>query len=272
MYREVWDECRASVCSINFYDENGITISSFTGFKANDLLITDDSVFCTEQAKRVLIRFVASDGLTPEVQINLEYGDFLSSIRTGGKPVTTSFAVLEIADPAFRLLPSLSISTDKVQPIGLPVALLGYQYDQPNLTLKSGILSSNTVQSNNLRYYQFDVSTKRGNSGSPLISAETKKVVGIIGYKLAQKNRAFNQMLDIVRTNIEILKGAEGKFNVGDVDPIQVLIASQNQIKQLSTEIFKGTGFGTGYALDIHYVNEFLRTARIFREKPVEQL
>lgn len=265
MYRDVWNVCRDSVCSISFYDDNGIAITSVTGFKANNLLITDDSIFGAEQAKRVLLRFVGDDGYSPNVQIDLDYGDFISCIRTGGRTVTTSFAVLEIADPQFANVPSLTLSTEARLPIGLPVALMGFQFDQPNLTLKSGILSSNTIQPNNFRYYQFDVSTKRGNSGSPLINAETKEVVGVIGYKLAQKNRAFNQMLDIVRNNIDVLRGAEGKFNVGDIDPIQVLIASQNQIKQLSTEIFKGTGFSTGYALDISYVTEFLRTSCVLR-------
>ena len=63
-------------------------------------------------------------------------------------------------------------------------------------------------------------------------------------------------MKQIINNNLAILKKSQGKFNVEEIDPIQVLIANQNQIKHISNEIYKTATMTNGYALDISYVND----------------
>jgi hypothetical protein len=61
-----------------------------------------------------------------------------------------------------------------------------------------------------------------------------------------------------MNANLEVLKQAEGKIMMQDVDPIQVLIANQNQIKHLAHEFFRNASINSGFALDIHQVSEYL--------------
>jgi hypothetical protein len=258
MFREVWQKCFSSIGSISYLDKNGIVITSFSGFKAGNYLITDDSVFNIHDAQEVVVKFVESDGVTAAKTLHYSNQDFESKIFTGSMPYTKSFAVVVLKDPEFVKIPALNFKSQDKQALGQPVALMGFQYDQPGLSIKSGIISSYYINSTDSKYIQFDGIVRKGNSGGPLIDTESCQVVGIIGYKLAQMNKAYNQMLDIIKNNIELLKSAEGHLNVGNVDPIQVLIASQNQIKQLSNEIYKFSNQGMGIALDIRHVKEFI--------------
>ena len=135
--------------------------------------------------------------------------------------------------------------------------MLGYQYDNPSLTIKSGILSTVIYRHNN-RYLQFDGSTIWGNSGSPLIDLKTNEVLGIIGYKLDRRNKSYEKMIEISNSNVKMLEKAQGEFEVSGVDPIQVLIAWQKQILQLAGEIYKASGSSIGVAIDIKTVKHLL--------------
>ena len=103
---------------------------------------------------------------------------------------------------------------------------------------------------------QVDSNIKQGNSGSPLINADTGEVIGIIGHKLASITQSHKRMKQIINNNLAILKKSQGKFNVEEIDPIQVLIANQNQIKHITNEIYKTATMSIGYALDISYVHD----------------
>ena len=81
-------------------------------------------------------------------------------------------------------------------------------------------------------------------------------MIGIIGHKLAAVTQSHKRMKQIINNNLAILKKSQGKFNVEEIDPIQVLIANQNQIKHISNEIYKTATMTNGYALDISYVND----------------
>jgi len=55
----------------------------------------------------------------------------------------------------------------------------------------------------------------------------------------------------IMNANLKVLKEAEGKINMEDIDPIQVLIVNQNQIKHMATEFFKTANMRVGYATEL---------------------
>ena len=45
--------------------------------------------------------------------------------------------------------------------------------------------------------------------------------------------------------------------NSGEIDPIQVLIANQNQIKHLASEFFKTTNMRVGYAAELCNLSDY---------------
>jgi len=262
LYKSVWKACHSSVCSLRFLNGNNIEIVSVTGFKAGDYLFTHDMVNRMQKAEFVEIKFVKEDGHTIAALERLSTHDFLERVITSYDQEITGFSVISLADLAFHDIPSLQFAVNRHIYIGQAVALVGYQYDNPSLTIKSGILST-VIHRNGNRYLQFDGSTIWGNSGSPLIDLKTNEVLGIIGYKLDRKNKSYEKMMEISSSNIKMLEKAQGEFEVAGVDPIQVLIAWQKQILQLAAEIYKASGSGIGVAIDTKTIKHLLKDSGI---------
>ena len=263
LYKSAWKNSHSSVCSIRFLNENDIEIISVTGFKAGDYIFTHDMINrIHNKAEFVEIRFVKEDGHTTHAFERLSMHDFMERIITSYDQEITGFAVISPADLTFDEIPSLQLAINRHVYIGQALALVGFQYDSPSLTIKSGILST-VIHRNSTRYLQFDGSTIWGNSGSPLIDLKTNEVLGIIGYKLDRKNKSYEKLNEISNTNIKSLEKALGEFEVSGVDPIQVLIAWQKQILQLAGEIYKGAGSGIGIAIDVKSIRQLLKSSEI---------
>jgi V8-like Glu-specific endopeptidase len=262
IYRKVWSGSHASICSIRFLNGNDIEILSLTGFKAGDYLLTHDMVNRIQKAEFVEITFVKEDGHTTSAVERLSMHDFKERIITVYDQEITGFSLISIADLSFEHISPLKLAIHRHVSIGQDVAVVGFQYDNHSLAIKSGILSS-CIQRNTGRYFQFDGSIIWGNSGSPLIDVKKNEVIGIIGFKLDRKNKVYEKMNEISTSNIKMLEKALGEFEVSGVDPIQVLIAWQKQIQQLAIEIYKASGNVTGIALDIKVVRNLLKSSGI---------
>ena len=257
MYKTVWNKCQSSVCQLNFYSSSGIKLSSMTGFKVNDqYLITDDNVLKIFKAVKVKIVFVNPDGYSEKKSVEISMDELKRRIINGIDKKKSVFAAINIDFKEFKDIPSLKLSKDGNNDIGHNIAVLGYQLDHDNLSIKTGIISSVLVHDNGLKYLQVESNINQGNSGSPLINAETGEVIGIIGQNLASITQSHRRMKQIINNNLAILKKSQGIFNVEEIDPIQVLIANQNQIKYITNEIYKKATMSIGYALNISYVND----------------
>ena len=255
MYREIWKKCQESVCQLSFYSAEGIKLLSMTGFKAyGNFLVTDNYINKIYKATKVALRFVEADGFTEKVCVKMSMNEFKKRIIKDLDNKAAEFVAININLDTLNDIPSLKLSK-KVAEIGQPIALLGYQLEQDNLAIKTGILSSAFKEKNGLKYLQINSSIKQGNSGSPLVNAETGEVIGIIGHKLAAITQSHKRMKQIINKNLAILKKSQGIFNVEEIDPVQVLIANQNQIKHITNEIYKTATMTTGFALDISYVH-----------------
>jgi hypothetical protein len=262
LYKSVWKLCHSSVCCIHFLNGNDIEIVSLTGFKAGDYLFTHDMINRLHKAEFVEIKFVREDGHTTAAVERMSMHDFSERIITSYDQEITGFSLISLTDLSFDHIPSLQLAANRHLSIGQAVAVIGYQYDNPSLTIKSGILST-LIHRNNARYLQFDGSIIWGNSGSPLIDLKTNEVLGIIGYKLDRRNKSYEKMIEISSSNIKSLEKAQGEFEVAGVDPIQVLIAWQKQILQLAGEVYKASGSGIGIAIDFKTIQQLLRSSGI---------
>ncbi len=250
MYRNVWDQCKSSVCSIEFLSNAGTKIVSFTGFKVKNFLVTDDVIDKFAKPAEVVIRFTESQSPNSGC-ISMSFKELLAVKVKFDEKINPGFALFDIKDKAFQIIPSLKCSKRFNHIIGHPIAVLGYQLEQGNLAIKSGIISSLFKHNDGFNTIQVDCTIKQGNAGSPLICAETGEVIGVIGHRLASIARSYQDMMRIINTNLQVLKEAEGKIDMEDIDPIQVLIASQNQIKHLAREFFKATNMRVGFAAEL---------------------
>jgi V8-like Glu-specific endopeptidase len=239
MLSKTWKSCYASVCQLNFLNERGVCIDSLTGFKVKSFLVTSQHAFCIEKAHKVQITFVGADANTIAATLKIPYAEFTKELRIGFLQNNGHYAIFNIDLPDFANIPSLTLSEQRNFTIGAQVAALSFNFGYSNLTLKSGIISSTFSNQDGVRFMQFDGQVSYGNSGSPLIDPDTMEVVGIVSRRSTPVSSAYNQFKEIVATNLAELKKVETIIRFGDIDPIQVLIANQNQLKHLANIIYK---------------------------------
>jgi len=245
MLNQVWKSCQRSVCSLNFQNERGVSIDTLTGFKVNQSLVTTDYAFYIPKAKKVEISFVDDDANTVVASMKIPYHEFINDLRIGVFDNQTGYSIFNLDFPDFREIPSLTLSERRKFHIGHQVALLAYSTSCPNLSMRTGIISSFFTSPEGNRFFQFDGLTCLGNSGGPVIDPDNMQVIGIVSRRNTPASRSYKQLVDIITSNIDELSKMQGIVKYGDVDPIQVLIANQNQVKQLANNIYRYAAFGT---------------------------
>jgi hypothetical protein len=225
-------------------------------------------VYKIDRASEVQIVFMEDDGCTIKASVKISEKDFRLRMVKGIKENIPGFALIDIDLPQFDNIPSIQLSSNKKFKVGSPIAIIGHQMEHNNIAIKTGIVSSFCKQ-NGIKYIQFDAAMDRGNSGSPLIDVESGEVVGIVGQRLASLLDNYKRMIQIINNNLALLKEAEGKINMIDIDPIQVLIANQNQIKHIAQEFFKTASIVYGFALDISLISEYFDIAELEKDKSI---
>ena len=257
MLTNVWKSCHASVCQLNFLNERGVCVDSLSGFKVGNFLVTSQNAFSVTKAHKVQITFVDADANTVSASMKIPYAEFTQELRIGVVQDSGHYAIFNIDFPEFNAIPGLTLSEQRHFSIGSSVASLGFNYGYPNLSLKSGVISSVFSDNQGIRFLQFDGLVAFGNSGSPIICPNTMEVVGIVSRRSTPASNAYNQLKDIIATNLNELKRAETVVKFGDIDPIQVLIANQNQLKLLANVIYKHSITSTSQAVMLDGIISF---------------
>lgn len=267
MYRKIWHNCSQSVAQLNFYTDSDIKIMTLTGFKTGNFLITDEGVRKISPYDKVEIKFVDKDGYTPIARKVLKKSELNKRTIMGLNDKFLNFVVINIGFENFKKVPSLSLGTEEKMEVGLPVATMGYHVNEENLSIKQGIISSFHYSEDGNKYIQIDTSIKTGNAGSPLINVETGSIIGVVGHKLTEMSQSYRELKKIMNNNINLLKKYQGKYNIEDIDPVQVLIANQNQIKYITKEIYRIADMGVGYAVPSMDIANFIKENLIIDEK-----
>lgn len=256
MYRETWNNCHASICSISFLNQAGQKIGSGTGFKVKSYLITNNHVFVAPGAVNVELKFVTENGHSTRAAKIISYVEFKARLNIGMPETSWDYAILRLDDSEFSAIPSLTLADSTSASIGQRIAILGFQFDQTNLSIKQGILSSRYSKAN-VKYMQIDASVNHGNSGGPLINIDNNRVVGIVTRKHTGLTQAFEELIKSYDDNITALTRVKGGMRLGGIDPFEVLIIGQNQMKATSKEIQRSANVGIGFAYELDLVKDF---------------
>ncbi|MDD2278687.1 MAG: serine protease, partial [Bacteroidales bacterium] len=216
-----------------------------------------------EKAFKVEITFVGADANSITATMRIPYSEFIKEMRIGVVSSLGHYAVFNINLPEFQSIPSLKLSVQRNFSIGSLLAVLTFNHGYSNLGLKTGIISSVFANREGVRFIQYDGLLNYGNSGSPLIDTQTFEVVGIVSRRSTPLANAYNQLMGIITDNLTELKKVEASVKFGDIDPIQVLIANQNQLKQLAKVIYKHTASGISNAVMLDSILSFFNNDTI---------
>ncbi len=260
MYTEIWQKSCRSVCAIDFYSSSNVIVMAISGFKVGNQIVTDDMIYHVKDALEVQIRFFIEDGTTGYASVKLRYDDFLKRLPDKGEFDNLGIVIIPADFPEFEKVPTLILCKSCEVKIGLSVAVIGYQAEHKNMALKTGVLSSHYTNSKGLSFLQYDGTIKPGNSGAPLIDVSTGRVLGVVMNKEMGFVKAYKELIEIIDTNLKVLKEQEGKSNFFDVDLAQVMGAGQSQIKKIAREFFLNATIRVGFALEIGHVLEYLET------------
>ena len=258
MYRDIWKNYHKAVCSIEFFGTSGSRTFGLTGFRTGNKIITDDLLYHVKGAKEVRITFYKEDGMTPAAELRMGYNELLYILPDQEDFCDLGFAIIPADFPEFRNTHSLKLCRNCSPSPGLEAVSMAYQNEYNNMSIKSAMVSSYYKNSKGLSFIQYDGTVKQGGSGGPLIEVVNGTVLGIISNKEMSLVKNYSYLSDIVDQNLRVLKGEEGKWQINDIDPIQVLIANQNQIKHISREFFRNSTVRIGFALDIGHLIDYL--------------
>lgn len=257
--KDTWVNCHASICSISFLNVSGEKIASGTGFKVDKTLITNNHVYYAPTAHSVELKFVRQDGISINKNKVISYSEFKNRLLSGDNEQNWDYAILDLNDEEFDSIPSLELSKNNDFDIGDQIAILGFQFDQANLSIKQGIVSSR-LNRNCVKYIQIDSSVNNGNSGGPLINISTNHVIGIVTRKHTGLTDAFEQLEKSLESNIAIFTQASsmGSVILTGIDPIMALKLNQEQFKIATKEIKRSANVGIGYAYELEKVLDYL--------------
>ena len=258
--RDLWSVSHGAVCQL-VHLRNGVRLGSGSGFLTEARrLVTNNHVIQNPGANEVQVRFVGPDGHTSLTQKSFSADEFRARVLDGEPETSWDYAILDMDIPELASSPFLKLAEYETS-IGSPVALLGFQFEQANLSLHAGVVSS-TYSNATVDYIQLDASVNHGNSGGPLIDCETGRVVGIVTRKATGLTQRFDELIQSFEENARAFQAVQGTVGLSGIDVFKVLTITQHQMRMVSIEIARSANVGIGYAYSVRQIHKSLQLLR----------
>lgn len=254
----LWQRLHPSIISLTFLGTGGERITSGSGFKMGGHLITNNHVIQVPSARQVILRTVGEDGSVPAFEADFSRQAFRDMLRSGQDESSWDYAVMAVDHPAFAQIPDLEAKQENDVAIGSEACFLGFQFEQTNLAIHRGLVSSTFIKTG-VRYVQIDGSVNHGNSGGPLIDTADGKVLGIVTRKATGLTKDFENLDTVLQSNIKLLNQSAGGVFLSGIDPIAATRMIQEQIRVINQNIGRSANVGIGYAYHISEVRSALQ-------------
>lgn len=193
-----------------------------------------------------------------DLPIRISPDDLSTKILTESPESGHDYAVIELDEPEFNDRHRFDLGEFNSLDVGQQILFMGYPFGMPQLTAHMGHISS-IFDRSGTSVAQIDGSINGGNSGGPLISIESGKVVGIVTRAVTGLiERQFDELITALDSNAEILKRPSGMVKMGGIDPMNALQVTQTAMARLARDLKRTANVGIGYAYSIDPVREYL--------------
>lgn len=233
------------------FSQHGQRVSSGSGFISGGVFVTCAHVIDADRTLPLKIIFPNAVGRQTK---EWDVAGGINALQILGYSGENSYDFAVLQPPAGIVTgPSLDFADQEPQ-VGSEVCGLGYPFEQEDLTITRGIVSAVT-KSGVARMLKLDMSVNPSNSGGPLIDMETGKVLGVIARKTTGLTQAFDQLLKSFDNNIAALSTANG-VALNGIDPNELFIITQRQMKAVSLQMHRSAQVGIGWAVYVDPLRE----------------
>jgi S1-C subfamily serine protease len=193
------------------------------------------------------IRVKLSSGETLDAKVAVEAQDL--------RPIVYDYCILKVSKD--NLIPFEMGEFDDVEE-GSNVYFCGYPFGKDFHTVHKGMISSKHIKNTSYelnnrtveyKLLQIDGSVNKGNSGGPLISYDSDKVIGIVSMREGGITQGLKSVSDFIKEQQK--KASGGSVFLGGVNPVPVL-------KELIDVLDSYISVGIGFAISIEYAREHL--------------
>lgn len=248
---ELIEKCSSGVAEIAL-ETNRQSIANGTAFLVDGGLITNSHVIRPPgDFDAFRIRFPETDNV-----VRLLPDNFYSRVRIESREEDLDYAFIEIDEPEFSDRHRFGLGSADDAAVGEEVIFLGFPFGMPQLTAHAGRISSIHNQGQR-KVIQIDGSVNGGNSGGPLLNLRSGKVIGIITRAVTGIiEQEFNELINTLRKNQEVLSQSRAVMKIGGIDPIQGLRASMVAMEQIARNLKRSANVGIGYAFSIDLLKD----------------
>jgi hypothetical protein len=246
-------------------------VGSGSGFISQNYLITNNHVYvCAIDPTISHVKLSWQSGISTASRKEKIYqrDAFIGFLKGGSTEEIHDFAILDVPDLKTQDLHDFMMESPNKMQIGEEALILGYPLEHKNLVCHKAFISS-FYQSGKTNIIQLDASVNNSNSGGPLVDITTGNVIGIVTRKgTGLIKKMFSQLFAAFDDNINYLLPYEKSMGLSGFYPVKMLIAGQNQMKELAKQIQRSANVGIGYA---HSVEHILQDSAFHDEIGVSQ-
>lgn len=241
----LYPQVAQSIAHIMVLSDSGSRVASGTGFLIAGKLVTCAHVLAGTEQANVRVRFPHAVG---EQTVEWDYPRFGARPEIKGWADEQSFDYAIVEPPQGAVVgKSLSLVAEEPAP-GAPVAILGFPFEDPHLTMHSGHVSA-VYDSGVARMIKLDMSVNPSNSGGPLIRLSDGQVIGIVARKATGLTRAFGDLMASFDANIALFEQVKGAIGLAGIDFGWAFGVSQTQMRSVALELERSANVGIGYAV-----------------------
>ncbi|MFA5871420.1 MAG: serine protease [Parcubacteria group bacterium] len=242
---KIIQEIRSGVILVSFYKDTE-KIGSGSAFLCKNKIISNNHVFHPREGNfpsDTMVILKATDS-----EFKFQYSDLAKYVVCGSTENYDDYIILDIKNTeVFKNKFCFELGTNDDVVTGQQILIMGYPFEHENLTSHVGYISAKYTESN-VNVIQLDVSVNNGNSGGPLIDPFTNNVIGVVSRKATGLVRQFDDLIASFDYNAKILGQLSGLSWGKDLTIGKIFSISQNQMKEIASNIKRSANVGIGYA------------------------
>lgn len=243
---------RSGVVRLAFF-KGAEEVGNGSGFLSSGFLVTNSHVIRPPGPfDAVEITFGDQDS-NPITPIRYLPETLYSNIVSESPKGEFDYAILKLDEAELSRRFQFSIRHMKAEIVGEQILFFGFPFKSQHLTSHLGYISADFSE-NNVHIFQIDGSVNPGNSGGPLVHIASEDAIGIVTRTKTGLEEDFDDLVEAIKGNVNVLERAKGIMSTRGVDPYQATQVTMKILAKLSKNIKRSANVGIGYAFSAEHI------------------